>query len=457
MTRLEQNSLYVLKGLFSAYRVVFAVVAATIISVIVETGIVRVSGFVDIIDTAANMKIFVGVAIFCVVSQLIILNFVRHQFGNFFRAINPLHIEVINKATVMIQLGIIVLIVSVLLEVGFTVSYHKALVMAVIVFSFLAAACMMALLAWRLTIWLRTNKNGLILTYLIASLVISISAIAGMMYLLDQLFYEPDVVHPKIYGEFIKHGQRGNLSFVYAYTISSAIAFVSLWIGTVILLRSYSKRLGTRKYWIIMSVPLLYFLSQFQPVILNFLLSYASENPMLFSIVYIVMVDVSRPIGGVLFGLTFIQIARKLQNQDVKGYLIISGIGFLLLLVSYQSQTLITAPFPPLGLLSSSYFGLSSYLIFIGIYSSAISTSQDSKLRASIRRSVETEISFIGTIGGAEMNNRILERVLTTSKNIAEKIPEETGISSSLTDEEIKQYANEVIVETLKKRSGNNP
>jgi asparagine N-glycosylation enzyme membrane subunit Stt3 len=93
------------------------------------------------------------------------------------------------------------------------------------------------------------------------------------------------------------------------------------------------------------------------------------------------MVDASRPIGGILFGLAFILVARKLQNQEIKDYLILTGIGFLLLLISYEGQVLITAPFPPLGLLSGSFFGLASYLIFIGLYSSAVSISQDSKLR----------------------------------------------------------------------------
>ena len=63
-------------------------------------------------------------------------------------------------------------------------------------------------------------------------------------------------------------------------------------------------------------------------------------------------------------------------------YNVTYGIGFLLLLVSYEAQALITAPFPPLGLLSGSYFGLASYLIFIGLYSSAVSISQDYRLRA---------------------------------------------------------------------------
>lgn len=54
--------------------------------------------------------------------------------------------------------------------------------------------------------------------------------------------------------------------------------------------------------------------------------------------------------------------------------------------------------------------GLSSYLIFIGIYSSAISVSEDSKLRASIRKSVEAEVNFIGNIASTEMTYAVTEK-----------------------------------------------
>ena len=120
--------------------------------------------------------------------------------------------------------------------------------------------------------------------------------------------------------------------------------------------------------------------------------------------------------------------------------------------MSYEAQALITAPFPPLGLLSGSYFGLAAYLIFIGLYSSAVSISQDSRLRASIHRSIELEIRFIGNIGDAEMDHRILDKVLTTSKKFAKVMPEETGVYSSLSDEEIKEYIEEVLAETHKRK-----
>jgi hypothetical protein len=453
MTNVEGRPTRLHKGLLSSDRVVFLVVSITIIGVTVETGIIRVAGFVNMRDLISEMAIFVGLGIFCIFSQLIILNFVSKRVGKSFLFHNRRHIGVINKAIVTIQVGIIALLVAVLLEASLTFSYHTILIKGIIMSSFLTASALTGILSWQFIIWIKSNKNRLILPYLVASLFISASTIAGVVYFLDQLFYRPDVIYPKTYGDFLTHVEIGNSSLVYIYTVTSAIAFVLLWVGTVFLLQSYRRKLGRWKYWILMFIPLLYFLSQFQPVVLNFLLSYVSNDPTLFNLVYVIMVDVSRPVGGVLFGLAFILVAHKLQNQKVKGYLVISGIGFLLLLISYEGQALITAPFPPLGLLSGSYFGLASYLIFIGLYSSAVSISQDSRLRASIRRSVESEVRFIGSIGEAEMDNRILDKVLTTTKKFSKAMPKETGISSSLSDKEIKEYIEEVLAETHKDKT----
>jgi hypothetical protein len=173
---------------------------------------------------------------------------------------------------------------------------------------------------------------------------------------------------------------------------------------------------------------------------------------MLFSIVYVLMLEVSTPIGGILFGLAFMLVARKIQNAKVKGYLVISGIGLLLLLISYRPQEIITGPFPPFGILSASFMGLASYLIFFGIYSSAISVSQDSNLRTSIRKSVEAELRFIGNIGSAETTHDVMETVLRKVKSVSDVIPQDTSIATSLTDSEIKEYVAEVINETKNRK-----
>jgi hypothetical protein len=454
MTSVEGIPKHVNKWL-SSDRVVFVIIAATIIGLIFETGIIRISGFVGVHDIRHEVTIFVGLGILCLFSQLAILNYVRNKVGKRFLSHSQMRIGIISKVVVIIQLGIIALLIIVFLEVLLNFSYHTVFIKAVILGSFLTSAALMALLSWRFIVWIKSSKNRLMLVYLTASLFISVSAIAGVVYFLDQLSYRPDITYPKIYGGYLTHIEIGNSSLVYFYTISSAIAFVLLWVGTVFLLQSYRKKLGRWKYWILMFIPLLYFLSQFQPTVLNFLLSYVSDDPMLFNLVYIIMVDASRPIGGILFGMAFILVAQKLQNREVRDYMVISGIGLLLLLISYEAQALITAPFPPLGLLSGSYFGLASFLIFIGLYASAVSISEDSRLRSSIRKSVESEVSFLGRIGEAEMERRIMDKVLNTSKKFSNMMPEQTGVPSSLSDEEIKEYIEEVFVEIHKSRNNN--
>jgi hypothetical protein len=79
MTDVEGSPTYIHKGLLSHDRVVFVIVSVTIIGVLVEAGIIRVSGFVGARDLSQEIMIFVGLGIFCVFSQLIILNYVRNK------------------------------------------------------------------------------------------------------------------------------------------------------------------------------------------------------------------------------------------------------------------------------------------------------------------------------------------------------------------------------------------
>src|SRR6185437_12077507 len=130
------------------------------------------------------------------------------------------------------------------------------------------------------------------------------NTIIGMIYVSNQLSYVSDIIQPSPYGVYLLHNTYiYTSSLAILYTISSGVTFVLFWLGTVLLLQSYRKRLGTIKFWIIMIVPLRYFLSQFQPLVTGVLLDYSYGNPMLYSIVYVLMLEVSRPIGGLLFGL----------------------------------------------------------------------------------------------------------------------------------------------------------
>ena len=70
------------------------------------------------------------------------------------------------------------------------------------------------------------------------------------------------------------------------------------------------------------------------------------------------------------------------MNLQSQGQGKLKGIGLVLLFASNQAIIFVNEPYPPYGFVSVLYVGLASYLVLIGIYSSAISISEDSKLRS---------------------------------------------------------------------------
>jgi Tfp pilus assembly PilM family ATPase len=94
--------------------------------------------------------------------------------------------------------------------------------------------------------------------------------------------------------------------------------------------------------------------------------------------------------------------------------------------------------------------GLSSYLILVGVYSSAISVAQDVNLRKSIRKTVEQHSNLLDNIGTSQMEQEIHRRVIKITKEKLNEMTEETGVQSSVTEDEMKQYMDNVLKEIKK-------
>jgi hypothetical protein len=162
-----------------------------------------------------------------------------------------------------------------------------------------------------------------------------------------------------------------------------------------------------------------------------------------------VIFNVSKAAGGIFFGIAFWATSKTIHRDNiVRQYLILAAVGFVLLFVADQAVVLVNAPYPPLGVTSISFMGLASYLIFTGIYSSAVSVSQDSKLRKSIRNfAIEKQTRLLDSIGSAHMEQEIQRQVLMLTKQNQDKMAEESGISSSLSEDDVKVYLEQVIKE----------
>lgn len=129
--------------------------------------------------------------------------------------------------------------------------------------------------------------------------------------------------------------------------------------------------------------------------------------------------------------------------------MIISAYGLILIFLSNQGIILISAggTYPPFGLVTISLMGLTSYLIMIGIYSSAISVAQDVKLRKSIRNSVQEQSKILDSIGTAQMEREIERKVMRITKEQQQNMIEETGVQSSIDEADLRGYLEQVMRE----------
>jgi hypothetical protein len=156
----------------------------------------------------------------------------------------------------------------------------------------------------------------------------------------------------------------------------------------------------------------------------------------------------SKPIGGILFGIAFFTLARNFrQNTALRNYLIISALGFVLLFVSNQASVLVVTPFPAFGAPTVAFMALASYFILLGIYSSAISISEDAKLRRMLRRTAVDESKLLDSVGTAYMKDEIQRKALKMRKANSDKMIEVTGLDTVPSESDMKQYIEEVIKE----------
>lgn len=149
--------------------------------------------------------------------------------------------------------------------------------------------------------------------------------------------------------------------------------------------------------------------------------------------------------GNILFGLAFFMVARA--SSKLRDYLILTGIGDTIVGVALSTSALE----PTYGVACHSLVLLSSYLFSIGFYLSAISLSQGSSLRQSIKKSM---IGVIHTIGTAQMQQQLRSRILKIIEKEKQILEEETGgVSQEVSERELTEYMD-LVTEERKRSTG---
>ena len=92
-------------------------------------------------------------------------------------------------------------------------------------------------------------------------------------------------------------------------------------------------------------------------------------------------------------------------------------------------------------------YGIGILSSLLGVYPSTTSVSEDSRLRQTIRKIAIRESQFLDAIGTAQMEQELQTRVIAIYAKTKNSMVKETGISSSVDENDVKSYLQEILEE----------
>jgi hypothetical protein len=397
------------------------------------------------VKSDAGFALFLTISLVSIAGQFYFLGIVKRKMNQIDS--EPLRLS---KVVFIIQLVLISIIILIIFQIIYGSFYFTSLLSISTAISYVLTITLMAILALRFLTWFKTSKNLALLFYGCAAGVIVLNSAFTIILFDSILMKKPPVITLSSEIIFDLGYEPGTfMSYVITIQAYTFTAFIVLtWGGTIMIIHHNIQRVGKVKFWVLVLLPLIYFLSYFitlyQQIYPDSTVTQAiSEN---FAIP-ILLGTASVTACGILFGLSFLLIARSISlTSHIREYMLITGFGFMLFF-NTGSATVLQAAYPPFGLPNVSFVGLAAYLIFFGLYHSALSIAHDVKLRQLVRDSLRKDSGFLKSIGDAQMLGELEGKILEITKKNSDTLEEKSGEESSMSDEEIKGYVHYVLEE----------
>jgi hypothetical protein len=237
------------------------------------------------------------------------------------------------------------------------------------------------------------------------------------------------------------------------YDIFFIISFLLAWILTVLMLKQYSRRIGKYKFWIIVSLPLLFYLMRYEGIIIDLfnlddilkLPSLGTIYPNVGAAIYTAFINSNIQATGVFFGFSFLAILLKLKNSQLQNDMLITIFGMMILFASRDFHSILLNSLPPNGVVTTSFMVLGSFMLFNGIISF-------------LKLAVRDKEFYVDLITRLESDTELLKNIIVSEKEmeLAKKIKPLMDYShqwqkeheyGSMKSEEIKQIIEDVISE----------
>jgi hypothetical protein len=402
----------------------------------------------------SNTELYLIYSVIFIISNIVLFIIVRNIASN------------LNKyyyVTILIIQSLLSLILSTIYgQIILNSNYYNIFIFIIVFTSLLTSIGFLSILTMKLLRWFSLTPNYSILFYGIAISFFILNTIIGLVYVTEALTTHTDVIKPvscrAMFGSLFNINPDLGIYLSNFYDITSIISFISIWLVTIFMLKQYSNNIGKIKFWILVSIPLIFFMTKYEVLLYYFLydqsllniFSSFRINPSINPIVHTV-IDSNLQFGGVFFAIVFLVIAKKIPNRhQIVNSLIISLIGMMLLFSSKDISTIILPSYPPLGIVAISFIGLASYLLFIGIYSSATIAARDITLRKYLFKKVENDTALLNNIAYAE-NEIEIQKNVKSLIIYSSQWQQEQNNQLEMNQQELKGIINDVISEVKEK------
>jgi len=402
--------------------------------------------------------IFLGVAATFLILSSIILKYNWNYINQYIKKSNRIY--TIFKITLLTQIFLFSLLLLLNFQVIILHYYSTYILMISLLISYSLSFFILFFLTYKFLHWYNIKKNYLLLFYSLAFGTIFLESIFKLIFTEIMMTAVPEIIFPETIGSsifIVSNSLQAYLNSI--FPILSILSFAFSWIASSIMLKEYSNKVGGAiKYWVIVSIPLIFYLSQFfvqfnSQIIFQLTSNITSFSITSFSITLTIIFILSKLIGGLLFGIPFWVIAKTIHNSAIKTSMTIAGFGFIFLFLTNQANGIIVSPYPPFGITTSLFFGISSFLVMIGFYCSALYMSE----HRDIRRIIKNDIRKYDLL--TQMSNKFIEdETINYINHFKKSSKSELFVNYPglfLNDEDIKQYVKNVINEISKKDNNN--
>src|SRR5687768_1817782 len=438
--------------LLSNNKSIFTLIISILIIIIMDSSLTifctpRSSRIINI----SNTELYLIYSIIFIISNIVLLNIVKDTISNLKQNRYFYFIVLIIQSLLSITL------LTIYGQIIINSNYYNLLIFIIVYISFLSSIAFLLILTIKLLRWFSLSPNYSVLMYGIAISFFILNTIIGLVYVSQVLSTHTDIIKPMscrvLFGSLFHINPGLSIYLSNLYDITLIISFIALWFVTTIMLKQYSRNIGKIKYWILVSVPLIVFMTKYELILYYFLndpaileiFSSIRSNSILDQIAY-TFLNSNLQIGGVFFAIAFLVIANKIpKGHQIVNSLIISLIGMMFLFGSKNVSALIMPSYPPIGIVAISFMGLASYLLLVGIYSIVTIAARDIKLRKYLNKKVSNDTILLNNIAYAENENEIQKNVKSLMDYSSQW--QQNNRQHELNQQEIKEIVNDVISE----------